>query len=161
MMTTKAKLLNKFDEEVQAWEALLAQIGEDRMDTIGVIEEWSVKDVVAHLTGWRKRTVARLQAAKRGEAEPPNLWPVDLETDDAINAWIYENNRNRPLSDILAESRQVFQNLRGAIEAFSEAELTDPKGIKGFEEQPIQAENFFGHIHEEHEADLRKWAEQK
>src|SRR3569832_1206714 len=86
----KTKLLDGVREEYRQWEALLDQIGEARLDQLGAAADWSIKDIVAHLTGWRRRTVARLQAAQRGEGEPPSPWPAHLHPDvdlDAINAW--------------------------------------------------------------------------
>src|SRR5262245_5735176 len=68
----KPELLNGVREEYRQWEALLNQIGEARMDQPGAVADWSIKDIIAHLTGWRRRTVARLQAAQRGEGEPPD-----------------------------------------------------------------------------------------
>ena len=56
----KSELLNELHEEYQKWKALLDQIGPARMDLPGVTGHWSIKDIVAHLTGWRRRTVARL-----------------------------------------------------------------------------------------------------
>ena len=75
----KSEFLNGLREEYRQWEALLDQIGEARMDQSGVADDWSIKDIVAHLTGWRRRTVARLQAAQRGEGEPPPYWPAYLQ----------------------------------------------------------------------------------
>ena len=83
---TKTALLADLQREQEQWEALLAQIGESRMDQGGVAGEWSIKDIVAHLTGWRRRIVGRLQAAQRSEGEPPPPWPAHLQTDDEINA---------------------------------------------------------------------------
>ena len=48
----KSELLNGLRKEYQQWEALLDQIGEARMDQPGVAADWSIKDIVAHLTGW-------------------------------------------------------------------------------------------------------------
>ena len=70
----KSELLNGLQEEYQQWEAFLDQIGPARMDQGGVTGHWSIKDIAAHLTGWRSRTVARLQAAQRSEPEPPPPW---------------------------------------------------------------------------------------
>ena len=99
----KSELLNGLQEEYQGWEALLDQIGPARMDQPGVAGPWSIKDIVAHLTGWRRRTVARLQAAQRSEPEPPPPWPAHLQTDDEINAWIYESNHGLPVREVLDE----------------------------------------------------------
>lgn len=68
---SKAQLLTELKEEQTQWEALLSEIGEARMTQPGVAGDWSIKDIVAHLTGWRRRTVARFQAALRHEPPPP------------------------------------------------------------------------------------------
>jgi hypothetical protein len=154
---TKTALLADLHREQEQWEALLAQIGEARMDQPGVAGEWSIKDIVAHLTGWRRRTVARLQAAQRGEAEPSPPWPAHLQTDDQINAWVYETNRDRSVREVLADSRQVFQQLVAAIEAFPEAELLDPHRFAWWEGELLSAAALFAHFHEEHEPDMRAW----
>jgi hypothetical protein len=102
----KSELLNGPQEEYQQWEALLDQIGPARMDQPGVTGYWSIKDIVAHLTGWRRRTVARLQATQHNEPEPPPPWPAHLQTDDEINAWIYESNNGRSVGEVLDESHR-------------------------------------------------------
>jgi hypothetical protein len=125
-LMTKSTFLADLHREQAQWEALLAQIGEARMDQGGVAGEWSTKDIVAHPSGWRRRTVARLQAAQRGEADPAPPWPPQLQTDDQINAWLYESNRDRSVREVLTESPQVVEQLVVAIDAFDEAELLDP-----------------------------------
>ena len=87
----KSELLNWLQEEYQQWEAFLDQIGPARMDQPGVNDDWSMKDIVAHLTGWNRWLVVRLQAAQRSEPEPPPPWPAYLQTEDEINAWNYES----------------------------------------------------------------------
>jgi hypothetical protein len=122
----KSELLSGLQEEYQQWAALLDQIGEARMDQGGVTGHWSIKDIVAHLTGWRRRTVARLQAAQRGEPDPPPPWPAHLQNDDEINAWIYESNHGRSVREVLDESHQVFQQIPAAIEGLPDQVLKDP-----------------------------------
>ena len=53
--TTKGDLLEAIEREREAWEALLAEVGEDRMLEAGPMGEWTFKDLVAHLNGWRAR----------------------------------------------------------------------------------------------------------
>ena len=158
LQAKKSELLKGLQEENRQWEALLDRIGSERMDQPGVAGPWSVKDIVAHLTGWRKRTVARLQAARRGEPDAPPPWPAHLQTDDEINAWIYEANRDRPAEEVLDESRAVFQQLLDAIEGFPMEVLNDPSvHLSWFEGQFPSAYDFFAHFHEEHEPDIRAW----
>jgi hypothetical protein len=154
---TKAALIAELNQEYRQWEDLLAEIGEARMDQAGVAGPWSVKDIVAHLTGWRRRTVNRFRAALRGEPEPPSPWPAHLQSDDEINAWIYNTNRERSVGEVLDESRQVFHELLAAIEAFPEVELLDSQRFPWLEGEPLTGATFFAHFHEEHEPDLRAW----
>jgi len=156
---SKSQLLAELNNENASWEALLADIGEANMTQPEVAGGWSIKDIVAHLTGWRRRTVRRFQATLNHEPNFPPLWPSELQDDDEINAWMYESNRDRPLADVLSDSREVFQQLVNAIDAFSDDELQDPQRIEWLEGEPLNGAFVFSHFHEEHEPDMRAWLE--
>jgi Mycothiol maleylpyruvate isomerase N-terminal domain len=59
----KTQLLAELHHENASWQALLDEIGEANMTQPEVAGGWSIKDIVAHLTEWRRRTVRRFQAA--------------------------------------------------------------------------------------------------
>src|SRR5260221_14787131 len=59
---SKTQLLAELRTEQAAWEALLDEIGQAHMTQPEVAGGWSIKDIVAHLTGWRRRSVRRFQA---------------------------------------------------------------------------------------------------
>ena len=154
----KTDLLTGLQEEYRNWQELLDQIGPERMDQPGVAGTWSIKDIVAHLTGWRKRTVARFQAAQRGDPEPPPPWPSHLQTDDEINAWIYETNQGRSVQEVLDESHQVFQQLLAAIDGLPDQLFTHVQQyLPWWEGNSITPGALFSHFHEEHEPDMRAW----
>ncbi len=73
-------------------EAFLDRIGPERMDQPGVSDPCSINNIVARLTSWNRRLVARSRAARRGESEPPANWAAHLQTEDEINAWIYSHD---------------------------------------------------------------------
>jgi hypothetical protein len=160
----KSELLTWLQEEYQQWEALLDEIGPARMEQPGVNGDWSMKDIAAHLTGWQPRLTAHLQAAQRGEPEPPLPWPAHLESEDEINAWIYESNKRRSVSDVLDESRQVFQQFLNVIEGLPEDVRIEQvhQGGRVFHlvwlnGQRFPAGEFFDHFHDDHEPDIRTW----
>jgi hypothetical protein len=157
----KSELLNWLQEEYQQWEAFLDQIGPTRMDQPGVNGDWSMKDIVAHLTGWQRRVVANLQAAQRGEPEPPPHWPPHLEAEDDINAWIYESNRGRSVREVLDETHQVFQQLLAVIEGFPDdvrVEHIEPAFyLVWVDGERFLTGEFFNHFHDDHEPDIRAW----
>ena len=152
--TSKTQLLDDLRHEQAAFEALLDEIGDERMTQL-VAPDWSLKDIVAHLTGWRRRSVARFQAALRHEPQPAPPWPSHLQTDDEINAWIYAANRDKPVADVRRESRETFDQLVETLAAFPEAELRDPANFPWLGGEAWNGAAFFGHFHEEHEADMR------
>ncbi len=154
---SKTQLLAELNNENASWQALLDDIGEANMTQPEVAGGWSIKDIVAHLTGWRRRTVRRFQATLNHEPDFPPPWPSELQEDDEINAWIYASNRDRPLADVLSDSREVFQQLVDAIDAFSDDELQDPQRIEWLEGEPLSGKFVFSHFHEEHEPDMRAW----
>jgi hypothetical protein len=154
---SKNQLLAELNQENADWQALLDEIGEANMTQPEVAGGWSIKDIVAHITGWRRRTVSRFQAALNHETDYTTPWPKELQDDDEINAWIYESNRDRPLADVLSDSREVFQQLVDAIHAFSDDELQDPQRIEWLQGEPLSGKFVFSHFHEEHEPDMRAW----
>jgi hypothetical protein len=159
----KSDLLDRLDQAQQQWEAFLAQIEPNRMDQPGVQGDWSIKDIVAHLTGWNRRFVDRLQAAQRGQPEPAPPWPAQLQDDDAINAWIYAANRERSVDDVLDESRRVYQQLRASIAGLPDdvrIERVDPAYyLVWLGETRFLPAEFFDHFHDDHEPDIRAWLE--
>lgn len=157
MSLSKSEFLAKLQGEQAAWVKLLDSIDDAGKTEPGVTGDWSIKDIVGHLVGWRQRTVARLQAALQHQPVAPPPWPSHLQTDDEINAWIFASNHERSLSAVLQEDRDVFRQLVEAISAFPEVELLDPQRFAMLEGQPMVEADFFGHYHEEHEADIRAW----
>jgi hypothetical protein len=74
-----------------------------------------------------------------------------------INKWIYEENRDRPLTDVLNESRQQYRYMQELVKTLPEADLNDPQRFDWMDGRPLADLIDFGHFHEEHELPLRKW----
>jgi hypothetical protein len=162
-MMEKSELLVVLQEENQQWEALLDEIGSPNMEKAGVNGAWSFKDLVAHLAGWHKWLVMRMQAASRGESQPLPPWPANLEKDDDINAWLFDTNHERPLREVVEDSRQVFAQLLAVIASLPEdvrIDKVEPRyylvWIGG---QRFEAGEFFDHFIDDHEPDVRAWME--
>jgi hypothetical protein len=161
----KSELLSRLQAEYQNWEAFLDQIGPARMDRPGINGDWSMKDIVAHLTGWNRWLVARVGAALRGELEPPPPWPSHLESEDEINAWIHENYRNFSVQEVLEEMDHGLQQLLALMEGLPDdirIEHIEPAFYLvwiGSERYPVS--EFFDHFRDDHEPDVRAWLERE
>ncbi len=115
----KRQFLETLKMERARWEALLAEVGEARMERGGVTGEWSVKDIIAHIVAWESRPIAWLAAIKTGTTPEPPGWPTD-RTEEQINAWIYNGNRGRSLADILADSRRSYDRVLEGLQSSPE-----------------------------------------
>jgi hypothetical protein len=159
----KSDLLNWLQKQYRQWEELLDQIGPARMDQPGVNGDWSMKDIVAHLTGWNRWLVARLQAAGRGEPQPPPPWPAHLQTDDQINAWIYESNRERSVREVLDETHQIHHQLLTVVDGLpDDVQIDEVQTDRAYylvwvNDQRLPAGEFFDHFWDDHAPDVHAW----
>jgi uncharacterized damage-inducible protein DinB len=152
---TAQLVITRIRQERDRWHALAAEVGEDRMEEPGPMGEWTFKDLAGHLLGWRERTIARIEAGP--DSNPPTPWPADLQTDDEINAWIYEQHRDRPLRDVLNDLDQSYDRLISAIQMTPEGHLTSPGRFDWTGDQRLFEVDFSDHLYEEHEPSVRAW----
>ena len=106
----------------RAWcERTLAGMSEAAMAKVQVQEHWTARDTVAHIAAWERQLIEWLQTAARGErldVPAPGNWDPYLEQ---FNARCYADNCERPLAQVMAESRQAFEALMAELEALPEA----------------------------------------
>jgi hypothetical protein len=154
----RSRLISHLRDVQARWRRLAADVGEERMEQPGAMGDWTFKDVASHLTGWRRRTVMRLEAAGRGEPEPSNPWPADLgdEEDDTINAWMHDETKDRPLAEVLADADGVYDDMIAVVETLHDDLLTDPDHFAWMEGVALADGVFSGHL-DEHEPDVRRW----
>jgi hypothetical protein len=126
---TKAGILNDLRAARVEWDDLIAQVDEARMTESGMAGCWSIKDVVGHLTAVDRWNVNALLAHARGEPVPA-LDEQLMELEER-NRRHYDQNRRRPLQEILQESWQIFHELVGLLEAQPEDFLTQPQAFEG------------------------------
>ena len=144
-------------------ERFVAEAGPARMELPGVTGDWSLKDVIAHLTFWRWWSVARLEAAVRNETPTPP-WGSGLDEENAadverINQQNHAANHDCPVADVLRDSRATFDRLEAALLALPEADLFVPHRYPWLGEYPAAAIilGSAGHLYEEHAPAIAVW----
>jgi hypothetical protein len=122
------------------------------------VGEWSIQDIVAHLTAWEQNALALLLAAQRGGEPVYPVWNADMSMDET-NAWIFNANHNRTLADVLAESRRVQEQFVRQLETLSEEDLNDPNRFKWLNGNSLAdsiAGDSYEHYHD-HANMIREW----
>jgi hypothetical protein len=148
---SKTELLEEWRQERARWEALLAELGPQRAVEPTLPGNWSLKDVIAHLTAWQERSVTRLDAARRGVEPQLEDWD-DESILGQVNAQIYEQNRDRSLDAVLAQWRRVLGQLIELLEVLPDDVLNDQGRFAWLGGEPLITvpRNSLGHYREEH-----------
>ncbi len=105
--TRRDQLLRSTREAHIRLDELLAGLSEEEQIRPGVTGDWSVKDHLAHLTWW-EQSVIRILA---GDPNPLAAIPVGAKDEDAINAYVFAQNRDRPLADVRAAFDASYQQM--------------------------------------------------
>jgi hypothetical protein len=151
---TVQELIDLVNTEHDTWQALIEQIEPEKMLEPGVSGEWSLKDVIAHLTWHENEMIGMIRSHT---FKGSDLW--DLITDER-NAIIHEENRDKSLQQVQDESNQVHQQLMELLPTLSDEDLTKPDNFIGMppDWQPwtILADNTYQH-YQHHIRDLKRW----
>ena len=166
-MYMKTHMLAALREEFDHWEKVLAGLSENQIHAVPAPGELPLKDELAHLCAWQQRSIARLQAGQTN-TEPqmptwlPNVSPEVEENTDAINAWIYENYKDRTWSEVYTMWRSGFLQLLERAETIPEPALLDSgrfPWLRGYSLADVLL-GTYDH-HQEHMDNLRKRLELK
>ncbi|MEJ2706925.1 MAG: ClbS/DfsB family four-helix bundle protein [Anaerolineales bacterium] len=155
---TKPKLLRMMRAEREHFDNLLEKLDEEDIVRTRVECDWSVKDILAHISVWEQRMIRWLNEAQRGETPvmpAPGMTWDDL---DELNAQTFRENRNRSLEDVLQEFNQSFQEALQTVQSIPEDDLIEPDRYEWRKGKPlwfIVGANTFWH-YKEHAESIHK-----
>ena len=147
LSSRKTEILEQVSATHLLLEAHLSALSEAQMLQPGVNGQWTVKDVLAHVTWWEQHLLHRLKTGQ------DNLFQEGISMQaatDRANESIYAANRSRPLAEILEEFQASYQQVLTALEALSEEDVSQA------EIYDIIAWDTFRH-YPEHTAMLQSW----
>lgn len=121
---TKADILERIEVERRRLEANLDTLSEEQMVQPGVVGEWSVKDVVAHLFDWEQRFVGWYEAGLRGEVPETPAPGLTWGQLDILNRQIFEQHRDRSLDDVMAEFRSSYERTLKTVESIPAEDMS-------------------------------------
>jgi hypothetical protein len=158
----KTELLEALEDGRQELLEMIEDLPDEALLEPGVEGEWSIKDILAHLTYWEGQIVTLLYQVSRGMPQPSTAH-FGEESVDALNARWQEQNKSRSLEMIWNDFLGVRkQTIRRVLE-MSEADLTDPnrypwaKGVALIEWVANDSV-----LHEEEHADsIREWLDRR
>jgi hypothetical protein len=162
----KTKLFETLQTERAKWELVLEQVGKQAWTIPGVVGDWSVQDVIAHIMSYEHYILDRLLETLRGEAYSPSETPEALTAylekhgypdfgsslldDDGPNAWVVQHHSSRPVDEVVRQERQIFDQLLQAIRGLSEDALAEHRYAERIESNTTEH-------YQHHARDIRNW----
>jgi hypothetical protein len=146
---------------------LLSGLGEDQITDRQLPGGWSIKDVTAHLMFWQRRSIARMEAGLENREPkfpdwPENLDPNEEESVDAINAWIYNTQRERSWESVYRDWHAGFLHFIALGETIPEADLLEVGKYPWLKDYPLAIILVSSREHhEEHRHHLMDWFHQQ
>jgi hypothetical protein len=153
---TKDELIQKIESEWDKLQAALDGLTEEQMYQPGVVGDWSIKDILAHITAWQTRLITTMFKAEKGFT-PETTEPG--KTVDQMNEKFYREMKDRPFEQVWDDFDSSYHQLLSRLEGWKEKDLFDPKRFKWMQGSPFVeyiAGDSYEH-YEEHAAQIRKW----
>lgn len=115
----KTIILDFLQQSHRDEKAFLQELNETERTAIGTPQLWSAKDHMAHRTFWHRDLVLKLTAILQDQEVPQST-----ESEERLNAMVFEEHKLRPWSEIYAESERAYAELFTLIERLNEEDLT-------------------------------------
>ena len=115
----------------RSWDDLLASVEgltDEELLTTGVVERWSVKDILAHVTTWERESLEHLPSIARGDAQ--QRYSTVYGSLDAFNALKFEENQNRPLPEVRTRLHDTHQQLLAYLDSVPDELLSSKERFR-------------------------------
>ena len=151
-MTSKQELLNQAAREYKSFHESLQGLNEEHLNEVW-LGTWSIKDIVAHITGWQAELAPALERLARGERPVPE--GVSYEDVDAWNAKFAAARRGAAAADLLLELDKSHEHFMRLADTIPEARFAPDR--TAYKIVDLNS----AHHYKEHGEQIRAWRESK
>ena len=135
------------------WTDLLNNLTATELEKSGSFENFSIKDLIAHISWYETQMVELLESKSLIGSD---LWSFESKKRNQV---IFKMNAERNLQDVLIEFNQVSKKIMNLIGDMSEEEMNNPMCYSKMPEEwvpwKVIAENTTAH-YKQHALDLEK-----
>jgi hypothetical protein len=149
----RQQLLKRLDKEWAALKESYAGLSDSQLTKPGVTANWSVKDILAHVTTWEEEALTYLPLILRG-GRPPR-YSIQYGGIDAFNAQMTEQKRGLSLSDVLRQLEDTHRRLSDYVQRAPEEPFTRETGFR----RRLRLDTYSHYP--KHAKAIREWREQR
>jgi hypothetical protein len=122
MSMDRQQLLKRLDKAWMALKASCAGLSDSQLTEPGVMGDWSVKDILAHVTTWEEEALKYLPLILGG-GRPPR-YSTEYGGIGAFNAQMTEQKRGLSLSEVLRQLNETHRRLIDYVHSAPEEQFT-------------------------------------
>lgn len=148
-----AAMLDKIDTAWTDFHASYAGLSDDELLIPGVTGDWSIRDLIAHVTWWDEEAITYQPMVLEGRTPP--RYSVMYGGIDAFNAMKTEEKRGLSLDEVRLEAEETHRRLVGYLRSIQ------PERLKGNAKFAHRLRlDTYGH-YPIHTADISRWRESR
>jgi hypothetical protein len=149
----RVQLLKRLNRAWETLKASYAGLSESELLELRVTDNWSVKDIIAHVTWWEEEALKHLPLILAG-GKPPR-YSVAYGGIDAFNAQMTEQKRGQSLDEVLRQRDETHHRLIDFIQTVPEDQIARETRFR----RRLRLDTY-GHYLKHAEA-IRTWREKK
>ncbi len=119
---TRQQLLQRLDKAWGAFKESYAGLSEPELTRSGVTGDWSVRDILAHVTTWEQEALKYLPLILQGGTPP--RYSTQYGGIDAFNARMTEQKKGLSLAEALGQLEDVHQRVVELVQSVPEEQVT-------------------------------------
>jgi len=157
----KAEILEELEKQREHFLDALEGLSDEELQIPGVVGDWSIKDIMVHISRWEAELVKLLFQAHLGQ-RPSSAHFTQGNVDESNQQW-FEEGRHRPVERTLEDFHAVRNQTILRVEQFSDRDITDPRRFSWSAQRPLAewiASDSFEH-EAEHVDQIIAWRKQK
>lgn len=124
----KEQLFKRLNKTWVEFTKSYAGLSKSQLVKPAVTGDWSVKDIISHVTTWEREAVDHIPELLKGKRQP--LYSVKYGGIDAFNAMMTERGEKLSLAEVLREQGETHARLAAYIETLPEDQFTTETRVR-------------------------------
>ena len=124
---TKGELLESMQTTRGLLEKKISKLTPTQQVWPGSMDDWSVKDILAHLVDWEQRFIGWYQAGLQGEVPETPAPGMTWRELPKLNQQGYERHKDESLEDVLSQFAKSYQEIFTLVAGLQEEEIFEAK----------------------------------
>ncbi len=124
---TKKELLESIRTTRELLEKKFSKLSPKQMVWPGSMDDWSVKDILAHLVDWEQRFIGWYKAGQRGETPETPAPGFSWRELPKLNQVGFEQHKNETLENVLERFEKSYLEILELVKGMKEQEIFETR----------------------------------